>query len=52
LEPKADITEVRRRLDGLEAAGVLEYETCEARIAGSFDAAPGDETASDRAPAS
>ena len=52
LEPEADIGEVRERLDALEAAGVLEYETCEARVPGSFDAAPGDEAAADQAPAS
>jgi hypothetical protein len=52
LEPDADILEVRARLDALEATGVLEYETCEARIPGSFDAAPGGDTAPDLAPAS
>jgi hypothetical protein len=40
LEPEAKIDVVRDRLDQLHAAGVLDYETCEARIDGSFDAAP------------
>lgn len=40
LEPGADIDAVRDRLDAAVADGVLEYETCEARVAGSFDDAP------------
>jgi hypothetical protein len=52
LEPDADVDDVRARLDVLEVTSVLEYETCEARVSGSFDAAPGDETATDDAPAS
>ena len=42
LEPEADVDEVRRRLDALVTGGVLEYETCEARVPGSFDDAPSD----------
>ena len=37
LEPEADVDEVCRRLDEWESAGILSYETCEARVAGSFD---------------
>jgi uncharacterized protein DUF4265 len=44
LEPDADVGHVRERLDTLQAAGCLEYETCEARMLGSFDDAPGGET--------
>ena len=42
LEPEANIDAVRDRLDGWEAEGILEYETCEARVPGSFDALPSD----------
>ena len=51
LEPEANIVVVRARLDALEAADVLAYETCQARVPGSFDAAPDDEAAADDAPA-
>jgi hypothetical protein len=43
LEPEASMAEVRRRLDAWEADGVLAYETCEARVQGSFDEAPSEE---------
>lgn len=38
LEPDASANEVRDRLDTWTTEGVLEYETCEARQPGSFDA--------------
>jgi hypothetical protein len=37
LEPDVDVQAVRAQLDELEAAAVLSYETCEARVPGSFD---------------
>lgn len=37
LEPAADLDAVRDRLDSWEAQGIAEYETCEARMPGSFD---------------
>jgi len=37
LEPKADITQVREVLDEWERLGWIHYETCEARVADSFD---------------
>lgn len=40
LTPEADITRVRAQLDEWEAQGLLDYETCEERLAGSFDDAP------------
>ena len=40
LEPQADITQVREVLDEWERLGWIEYETCEARVAGSFDDGP------------
>jgi len=40
LAPEASIDAVRDRLDEFAAGGVLEYETCEARVDGSFDDAP------------
>ena len=40
LEPEADIQNVRSQLDNWEQQGWLGYETCEARLAGSFDDAP------------
>jgi hypothetical protein len=46
LEPEASLDLVRRRLDAWEAEGVLGYETCEARIPGSFDADPSDSDSS------
>ena len=42
LEPGADMDAVRARLDRAQAEGILEYETCEARVPGSFDGAPED----------
>jgi hypothetical protein len=42
LEPEASMNAVRDRLDAWEAEEVLEYETCEARQPGSFDAQPSD----------
>lgn len=50
LEPEADVDDVRARLDALERAKVLAYETCEARVRGSFDAAPTDDDTSSEAP--
>ena len=44
LEPGADVDAVRDRLDAWYAEGLLDYETCEARVEGSFDAAPDDRT--------
>jgi hypothetical protein len=52
LEPEADMEAVRARLDALVADGVLEYETCEARVPGSFDAEPSDEATGNDSPAS
>ena len=40
LEPAASIDAVRDRLDVWEREGAIGYETCEARVPGSFDAAP------------
>ena len=40
LEPEASVDAVRDQLDVWEAEGTLEYETCEARVPGSFDSAP------------
>jgi hypothetical protein len=40
VHPEGSIASVQERLEALEEAGVLEYETCEARMAGSFDDAP------------
>jgi len=37
--PSLSVQEVRTYLDEQEAAGVLSYETCEAQVPGSFDAA-------------
>jgi hypothetical protein len=41
INPTADYTAVCARLAELESAGVLEYETCEERMPGSFDDVPG-----------
>ncbi len=38
--PGADYTKMRDFLEQQEASGVLEYETCEERVPGSFDDAP------------
>lgn len=40
IPPGVSIDALRDALDELEDAGTLEYETCEARVPGSFDAAP------------
>ena len=40
VEPEADYEAVRSQLDAWEAEGILDYETCEARSPGSFDADP------------
>jgi hypothetical protein len=40
LQPEADIRKVREILDEWEARGLAHYETCEARVPGSFDDAP------------
>lgn len=40
LPPEADYDAVCTFLDGQETQGVLEYETCEERVPGSFDDAP------------
>ena len=40
LEPSSDLSVVRDRLDGWLAEGIADYETCEARVPGSFDDAP------------
>ncbi len=40
LGPEADTTQVREVLDEWERLGWIAYETCEARIAGSFDDDP------------
>ena len=37
LEPAANVETVRAQLDLWEAEGVLDYETCEARVSGRFD---------------
>ena len=37
LEPEADMHAVRARLDQHLAAGILDYETCEEKVPGSFD---------------
>ncbi len=47
-----DVREVRARLDKLESAAVLSYETCEARMPGSFDDVPEDKESGERSPAS
>ncbi len=38
--PEASYAKVRQYLEQQEASAALEYETCEARVAGSFDDAP------------
>jgi len=40
LNPDADYEAILDLLDSLEADGLLQYETCEARVEGSFDDAP------------
>jgi hypothetical protein len=38
--PGGDVDRIRALLDEAEAQGLLEYETCEARVPGSFDDSP------------
>jgi hypothetical protein len=45
LEPEASIEAVRQRLDVWAREGAIGYETCEARVPGSFDAAPSEDSA-------
>jgi hypothetical protein len=45
LEPGASMDSVRERLDHWEREGVLAYETCEARVPGSFDEAASEDAA-------
>jgi hypothetical protein len=40
LEPEANIAQVRAALDTWEQSGEADYETCEARVTGSFDDQP------------
>ena len=40
ITPAGNVWKVRELLDDLEAAGLLFYETCEARVEGSFDDLP------------
>lgn len=40
LEPSVDVEAVRAVLDRWMEEGALDYETCEARVPGSFDAGP------------
>ena len=40
VEPEGNYQAVWDRFAGWEAQGLLEYETCESRVAGSFDDAP------------
>lgn len=45
VEPGGDYAAIRARLDQWMRAGLLDYETCEARVPGSFDDHPrGDKT--------
>lgn len=41
LEPEADADAVEQRLLEWTAEGIAEYETCEARVPGTFDDVPG-----------
>lgn len=43
LEPEANVLQVRAVLDAWEQEGIGCYETCEARVPGSFDDAPQEE---------
>lgn len=47
LAPGADLAAVRAILDDLEARELLYYETCEARVPGSFGSPPDEEPAKD-----
>jgi len=40
IEPKGNYEAVRARLDEWASQGILDYETCEARVPGSFDDKP------------
>lgn len=40
VEPEADMGRVQAELDQWQESGWAQYETCEARVAGSFDEAP------------
>jgi hypothetical protein len=40
IEPSGDYAAIRARLDEWEAQELLEYETCDARVQGSFDDKP------------
>jgi|GEM_PF-3679930 len=42
IPPEVDYEAVRNRLDEFESNNILEYETCEARVEGSFDDSPKD----------
>lgn len=42
IEPAGDYAAVRTRLDEWTSQGILDYETCEARVEGSFDDKPSD----------
>lgn len=42
LEPEASVDKVRDVLDQWQEQGLIEYETCEARVQGGFGAAPED----------
>jgi hypothetical protein len=46
--PSAGWEELRAYLDRLKGQQVLEYETCEERVPGSFDEAPPEETSRDK----
>lgn len=43
VEPEGDYAAVRAQLDEWETSGLLEYETSEARVPGSFDDRPDDD---------
>ena len=42
IPPEVDYDSVRDKLDEFQANDILEYETCEERVQGSFDDSPGD----------
>lgn len=43
IPPSADLNAVRDRLDEWTERGIVEYETCEVRVAGSFSSAPSED---------
>jgi hypothetical protein len=47
LEPGADVRRVRAELDRWKSKGWIGYETCEARVPGSFDARPDEDERQD-----